>query len=176
MGERKLYFRFALLLTSLGFLAGAAACSVVCFFSVNNPSFVFFPTEDGGLVFSLLSSLLLPGVCLLFSTSVLGYLVIPFFAFARGFLLTCGLDMLLRIQLLPPLRSMLLVGLPAVLSVPAFFLICEDCILSSRLLRLCSSSSLLRMRSCLDMRRLFLAFALIFASVALRLLLMNRMI
>ena len=91
------------------------------------------------------SLLWLPMGVFLLGTSTLGYKLVPLFVFLRGYLLTASLSILLRSGMESE-SALLAVALPAFFSVPAFFLLCEDAVSSSRILCLCSESGL--MRSC----------------------------
>ena len=99
-----------------------------------------FGVESG---VSLTVLLWLPLLALLLGTSVFGYWILPLLMILRGYMLSASFSFLLSGGF--SLRSALVMaGLPALFSVPAFFLLCEEAVSSSRILCLCSVSGLTR--------------------------------
>ncbi len=103
-------------------------------------------------------------LALLFSTSTVGCYLIPALAMVRGFLVSCSLSVMLLSDAASAGLCLLIIGLPAFFSIPAFFLLAEDSVDASKVLRVCSGSAL--SRGCSPAGpRLFLAAALLFACV-----------
>lgn len=165
-----------LMLTALSFSAGAATGFALGFFSGFSGSCLSLLNGAGGesplelfLVTYTLFAFFSAAV-FLFGTSVIGRKVIPLFAFFRGLLLACSAASLLCAGV-GHRETALQIALPAAFTVPAFFLLAEDGILSSDIIRLCSASGLIRNCDCVNLPRVITAAALLAAGTAAKQLL-----
>ena len=116
--------------------------------------------------FSSVSLLWLPLFVLFLGTSVLGSWAVPVLMVLRGYMLSASFSLLL-IAGFDLKTAIVLTALPAVFSVPAFFLLCEEAVSSSRIIRLCSESGLTRRCEYIRPLRLFVTvFLLLIAAAA----------
>lgn len=151
----------------LPFLAGCFLGAII--WSV--PGFIsplsFTIEVEGKATADFCSLLWLPFLALLLSTSTLGYRMMPLLALLRGYLMSASAALLL-ISGASRSTVLLSIGLPALFSVPAFFLVCEASAASSRVISLCSKSSLIRSCDGIGAARLLISACLLTASAAVQ--------
>lgn len=146
---------------------------VICFFAG-----VLLGTICGGVTMplqivssgdgnGLLTSLWLPVLVLLLGTSTMGHRVIPLLMLLRGYLLSASFAIFLCSGVRTD-TAFFVIGLPAVFSVPAFFLLCEDAVSASRIICLCSECNLIRNCGYIQPGRLILSASLLLAAAALQ--------
>jgi len=161
--------------TVLFHLAGAFLAGVVLGLIVKTP---VTPLQlDGGAAVTAnpVSLFWLPLCVFALGTSTLGYILVPLFVFLRGYLLTASLSILLRGGM-ESSAALLAVALPALFPVPAFFLLCEDAVSSSRILCLCSESGLTRRCGYIRPVRLLISVALLLAAAAAQIYLIPQIV
>ena len=124
---------------------------------------------------SLASLLWLPLLAAILGTSTMGYKLIPLLMFLRAYLLSASFTIMLGSKLAAG-EVLLRIGLPALFSVPAFFLLCEEAASLSRILCLCSESSLVRKCGYIQPLRLLVVLALLSASAAVQIYILPRIV
>lgn len=124
---------------------------------------------------SLASVLWLPLLAFLLGTSVLGHWMIPPLMILRGYMLAASFAFLIRGGFALE-NAIALTVLPALFSVPAFFLLCEEAVSSSRILRLCSESGLTRSCSYIGPLRLTVIVLLLLTAAAVQIYLLPKIV
>ena len=124
------------------------------------------PYSYGGAP-SLLVLLWLPLITLLLGTSTVGYWLIPLLASLRGYLLSASFIILI-LSGTPLKTALLMIGLPGLFSVPAFFLLCEDAVSSSRIICLCSECSISKSCGYFQPLRLLLSLVLLVSAAVVQ--------
>ena len=124
---------------------------------------------------SLVSLLWLPLMAFLLGTSVLGCWIVPLLVALRGYMLSAAFTFLLKSGM--DLTSALaLMALPAAFSVPALFLLCEEAVSASRILRLCSESGLTRRCEYIRPLRLLVTVLLLLTAAAVQIYLLPQIV
>ena len=123
----------------------------------------------------LASVVWLPLTVLILGTSTVGYKMIPWLMLLRGYLLSASFSIILGSG--AAMESALLsVGLPALFSLPAFFLLCEDAVSVSRIICLCSECSLVRRCSYIQPKRFILSVILLATAAAMQIYILPRIV
>ena len=125
--------------------------------------------------FSSIAVLWLPLLVFLLGTSFLGYWIVLLLMLLRGYMLSASFSFLLQGGL-DLKTALLLTALPALFSVPAFFLLCEEAVSSSRIFRLCSESGLIRRCGYIRPFRLLVTVFLFLAAAAVQIYLIPQIV